>query len=389
MLYHSKRRFLVTKSQLLSNVAHIIKCLQQPTPFENSVLGRHWDEASLRKNPYLSSKIAQNFTTRSAAVMELNVRGWFHMTGDYLTLKNLRYIAPGRVFNLDATAFYLSPKGESITIKWGDRAVYKFTQNYEKECLTVLSDLNTAGQLAPPMIVFPYERLSYDIVQNVPKGWSIAKSDTGRMKADSYFEYIANVFKPWLTKNNIERPVVLFADGHFSYFTFHVAKFCMEHGIELIILLPNTIHLLQPLDVGFFRVLKNSWRKVLANWRLENQRKLRRKDFGPLLKKAVDALNLPELMESAFPATGLGPFSADGLDFNKLMQKVKDVPSTAENKEDKTRNTLLEDVEKFMDNEVLAEFKEFWEVESWLNDIRNSGLFTLSERIIKASCKNV
>ena len=59
------------------------------------------------------------------------------------------------------------------------------------------------------------------------------------------------------------------------------------------------------------------------------------------------------------------------------MQKIKEVPSTAENKEEKTRNTLLENVEKFMDNEVLAEFKEVQEAESWPGDIRNSGLFTL------------
>lgn len=69
----------------------------------------------------------------------------------------------------------------------------------------------------------------------------------------------------------------------------------------------------------------------MADRRLENQRKLRREDSGPLLKKAVGASNLPELMESVFRATGLHPFSADALNFNKLMQKIEDVPSTAKN----------------------------------------------------------
>ena len=94
-------------------------------------------------------------------------------------------------------------------------------------------------------------------------------------------------------------------------------------------------------------------------------------------------------MESAFRASGLHPFFADALDFSELMQKIRDVPSAAENKEQKTRNTLLENVEKFMDNEVLSEFKEVQEVESWPGDIRNFGLFTLWQRISKASCKNI
>lgn len=321
MLHLSKRGFPVTKTQLLANVVQVMKAVSRPTPFKDGVPGRHWYEAFLRRHPELVSRTAQNLTTRRAAVTDADLRGWFDTAGDYLNSKTLRHIDPTRVFNLDESAFYLSPKGERVLVKKGDKAVYNFTQNDEKECLTVLFNLNAAGQLAPPMIVFPYERLPYSIVQNVPKDWSIRKSDTGWMKAETYFEYIANVFEPWLTKNNIERPVILYADGHSSHFTYNVAEFCMEHEIELLALYPNATHILQPLDVGFFRVLKNSWKKVVGNWRLENQLKLRREDFGPLLKKAIDVLNIPELMESAFRTTGLHPFSADALNSNKLLQK--------------------------------------------------------------------
>ena len=42
-------------------------------------------------------------------------------------------------------------------VKKGDKAVYNFVQNDNKQCLTVLFTINAIGMLAPPMIIFKYE----------------------------------------------------------------------------------------------------------------------------------------------------------------------------------------------------------------------------------------
>jgi hypothetical protein len=58
-----------------------------------------------------------------------------------------------RVFNCDETAFFLSPKGDKVLVKRGDKTVYSFISNDEKECLTTLVTCNASGQIPPPMIV--------------------------------------------------------------------------------------------------------------------------------------------------------------------------------------------------------------------------------------------
>lgn len=68
-----------------------------------------------------------------------------------------------------------------MLVKKGDKAVYNFTQNDEKECLIVLFMTNAMGALVSPMIVFPYERIPYSVSQSVPIDWKIGKRmDDGR-----------------------------------------------------------------------------------------------------------------------------------------------------------------------------------------------------------------
>ncbi|XP_011858222.1 PREDICTED: uncharacterized protein LOC105555789 [Vollenhovia emeryi] len=79
------------------------------------------------------------------------------------------------------------------------------------------------------------------------------------MTSKSFYEYIANVFYPWLLSHKIKLPVILYVDGHSSHLTMPLSEFCRDKGIEVIALPPNATHILQPLDVGFFGPLKKNW----------------------------------------------------------------------------------------------------------------------------------
>lgn len=78
---------------------------------------------------------------------------------------------PRRVFIADKTAFYLCPKGKKVLTRKGEKAVYQQTGNDDKECLTVPVNANSAGELAPPMIVYDYERVPAAIIRQFPGDW--------------------------------------------------------------------------------------------------------------------------------------------------------------------------------------------------------------------------
>lgn len=145
------------------------------------------------------------------------------------------------------------------------------------------------------------------------------------MTAESFFNYISTQFYPWLVKNEIQFPVVLFVDGHVSHLTLSLAQFCKANQIELIALYPNATHILQPLDVAVFHPLKSKWKKTVDEWRIENgSQKLKREHFAPVLKRTLDAMpNLPNIIQNGFRTCGLLPFSSEAVDFNVLNKKKK------------------------------------------------------------------
>jgi len=101
----------------------------------------------------------------------------------------------------------------------GNKNVYNIVNNNEKENLSVLVTGNAAGQLAPPLILFPFQRMPAAISTQMPDDWSYSKSESGWMTGENFYEYITNVFHPWVIKTKIQLPVVLYIDGHASHMT--------------------------------------------------------------------------------------------------------------------------------------------------------------------------
>jgi len=77
------------------------------------------------------------------------------------------------------------------------------------------------------------------------------------MTTESFCEYIANIFHPWLVTENVQFPVILYLDGYSSHVTIPLVSFCREKQIELIALYPDITHIMQPLDIAVFHPFKD------------------------------------------------------------------------------------------------------------------------------------
>ncbi|TGZ53738.1 Uncharacterized protein DBV15_12772 [Temnothorax longispinosus] len=213
----------------------------------------------------------------------------------------------------------------------GARSVYKVVNGNEKECLTVLFMVNAAGVMAPPMVMYWYQRIPASVARNVPK------------------------------ENNDEFPVVLYVDGHSSHCTMPLSEFCRDHQIELIALYPNATHILQPLDVAVFHPLKSSWKITVNKWRLDHDGDRLTKDkFAPVLKTAIDSMDLTGTIIRGFASCGLFPFSANAVDFDVLRKGLKERKSKEDNEvESQAEDTkFLKFFEERLPAGLLPEFIE-------------------------------
>lgn len=313
--------FPVTKDHLLDSVQKMIQQKNlESCPFKDNRPGKKWFTSFLKRHPEISERTAQNLTKARDDVSEDDLREWFETNKKYIEESGLLDVLndPTRIFNTDESAFYLQPKAGKVLVRKGEKNVYSSAGD-EKENLTVFLTGNTAGTLAPPMIVFPYERLPTLIVNSVPQAWSIGRSETGWMCARTFFEYITNVFNPWLEKHGVPKPVLFFLDGHRSHMTLHLAEFCKENGIEIIALYPNSTHLLQRMDVAVIRPLKIFWKNQVSNWKIEHPgQRLKKEDFAPNLEKALQKVT-DDTIKNGFRKSGLYPFGIDYVDLSKIF----------------------------------------------------------------------
>jgi hypothetical protein len=222
--------FPVSKDQLLDSVSLLVKNLGRSNHFTNGRPGRHWYELFSKRHPDISERIAQNLCASRAAVTKSKIQNWHKEVEDYFISSGINITDPKRIFNTDESAFFLSPKGRKVLAKKGSKSLHDRSGD-DKECLTVLITGNAAGQLAPPMVMYSYERLPKHIVSHVPKGWGVGKSKSGWMTSESFFEYITNIFYPWLVSENVEFPVILYLDGHKSHVTLPLTDFCRQKQI--------------------------------------------------------------------------------------------------------------------------------------------------------------
>lgn len=322
----AKCGFARKRDDLLNTVQNIMKAEKRPNKFTNDRPGRKWYDLFIKRHPILNERIPEGISKGRAVVTEEYIRKWFYDLKKFLIEINAIDLLqdPRRILNGDETSFSVCPKTGKVIAPKGWKNVYEVQAGSEKETITVLLVFTAAGDTLQPMVVFPYVRPPSHIIASVPDGWFLGRSETGWMRSEIFFEYIANGVNAWLEQNSIPKPVLLFVDGHKSHLTLDLNKFCYDNQIILYSLPPNTTHLMQPADVSVFRPLKVEWKKTVRQWQgnLDNYNSvLTKATFCPLLEQTLKK-DMKETIKNGFRRCGLFPFNADAVDYTKCIQNT-------------------------------------------------------------------
>lgn len=205
------------------------------------------------------------------------------------------------------------------------------------------------------------------------------------MTCGSFFEYLANIFKPYIDQQNIPTPVILFFDGHSSHLSLQLSKFCRKNGIILVTLPPNATHILQPLDVTVFGPLKNNWKRVLERYKLSKKVEPRKCHVLPILDEIFKESNFKENLKKGFETCGLRPLNPDNVDYTKCLSKDDKDNSTAESSSETnssdTSALLLQQFEDKVPGCLLNDFKKVGPTGHWSGNEKFCGLFNFYKAI--------
>ena len=357
----SRRGIPVQKKFLLDSIQQILIAEPRPTPFVNNRPGKGWFHAFLRRHPNLAERYAEPICRGRGQLTENCIRGWFSDAEKFFEEKNCQYVMHDstKQYNGDETGFQLDPRSGRVLAPRNEN-VYTEAGG-TKEQLTALITTRADGKLMPTAVVYPYKRgIPANIVNQFPEDWVIARSDSGWMTSEIFYEYLANCFIPKL--NDMRRqekklvpsePLVLteadwivyWIDGYSSHLTLHASKLCELNHIHLYCFKAHASHICQPNDVGPFKPLKMEWKQAVGEWRLTHPyQALTRQEFAPLLAKTVDKLNA-EAIISGYKATGLCPWNADAVHYNHLTTKRQQLEIPFASSTAVTSSQLCQDAE--------------------------------------------
>ena len=235
---------------------HCKNCLKASAHTKNH---HGWFRGFRKRNPKIVFRTPENLSKARLELSETVIRQWFADVKCYMEPRGLLSVLAivKRVFNFDETSIKLGPKQTRVLGFRGEKHCFQAQANNEKACLTILSMVGADGSVPPLMVIYPRKRLEAQMVKVArPYHFICGKSENGWITFETLFEYLVNGFDKWLRTENIQRPVLVFCDWHETRANYFLAQRCTSLGIVLIGLLPNTTHILQPLDVGVFGPLQ-------------------------------------------------------------------------------------------------------------------------------------
>lgn len=171
----AKKGFPLSKRLLCETVQDIVKTDNRSTPFNDGLPGKTWFNAFLKRHPQISQRQAESINTARACVTEEAIRKWHEEIRSYLISENAVNILedPSRILNSDESGFATNPKTGLVLGPKGMKNFYEIKSGSEKENITVLFTISANGEIYPPMVVYPYERIPAEIVRGTNPDWVI------------------------------------------------------------------------------------------------------------------------------------------------------------------------------------------------------------------------
>ena len=313
--------FGLTREVVGSVIMEYLALAKRQHPFKGQP-GKAWWRGFMCRWPLLSERKAQHLSKKRAqGANEETIKPFFDRVETLLREAGLLYIdgLDERLWNCDETALCNAVTSGKVLAQKGSRWVHdtaggsgrSYTQQYMGVAQHQVCDYHP--------LLFTRENTYMPPGQGGPAGAIYSVSESGWMEKENYESWITKLFLPATSHLRESAPVVLFFDGHHSHISVSTVKHCKENNVHLMLLPSNTTHVLQPLDVGVYGPLKQAWKKILAEYKLETRAgSIGKEEFPQLLHKLWERSFKPQHLQGGFRETGLFPLSYSAIPTWKL-----------------------------------------------------------------------
>jgi hypothetical protein len=191
----------------------------------------------------------------------------------------------------------------------------RLLQSGNREWVTTIEAISADGYSLPPCVIFKAKVAIAGWFNNLPKDWRIEVSANGWTTDEIGLRWLQKLFIPSTNSRVRGRFRLLILDGHGSHLTPQFDRICAENDIIPLCMPPHASHashLLQPLYVGCFAVVKREYGLFVSDLIRQGYNHIDKIDFLMDYQHArLEAFQKPSTIQNSFAAAGLVPINAE------------------------------------------------------------------------------
>lgn len=302
----------------------LIKRGQIPPPLP---VGKNWVSRFVNNQPELQTKWNRKFHSQRARCEDpIKINAWFKLVEE---TRLAHGIPVEDVYNFDETGFMMGIAATSKVVTSANTIGRATTvQPGNREWVTTIECINASGWHLPPFVILSGKLHQASWYRDLPNDWVIAVSDNGWTTDELGLEWVKHFNRH--TKSCITGVYrLLILDGHSSHATPGFDQYCQDNRIITLCMPPHTSHLLQPLDVGCFAVLKAVYGLQVAELARQGVFHIDKLDFLYIYTKIRPTVLSEQHIKAGFGATGLIPFCPERVISNLTVVRTPSPPRTA------------------------------------------------------------
>ena len=302
--YQQKISYPVTTSRLITMASQIA----------GREVPRTWTIKFKRRNGLTRLIRTSNLEELRSKVSSKSIAHFFEKLDLIISRHSL---SPADIWNFDEMGIHPN-EVPSKTPVWvigehGNRTRIKVPQ--EGRLITVVEAISPEGKATPPFYitegkVFPESLLpSEEILQK--ENFFLARTENAFITSPIALDWLRRSFIPYSRRfhDKKENWRLLILDGHSSHMTNEFIDLAYANKVELLYLPAHSTHLLQPLDVNYFGVIKKKYRSALVDKLFRGESQIKIRDFFDIFYSARQETLTPRVCREAFRKTGISPLN--------------------------------------------------------------------------------
>ncbi|KAL8608290.1 hypothetical protein ACOMHN_042157 [Nucella lapillus] len=256
----------------LRKLAYQVACAHGINKFsqDKQAANKTWYYNFMRRHPELSLRSPE--PTSIGRMKGFNRKDVGEFFDKYYKLIEENGFTADKIYNMDETGHSTVQTPSKVISTKGKRQVGAATSAERGTNTTGVYCDSATGHFIPPMLIFKRKRLADSLTIGAPNGTVFACTDSGWIDSDVFLQWLHHFIR--CVKSSPENKHLLLLDGHTSHSkNLEAIKLARGNGVIMMSFPAHTTHRLQPLDVTFFKSLKNWYNIEIENYLRSSQAK--------------------------------------------------------------------------------------------------------------------